>query len=499
MKKILLALFSLFLFTSVFAQDVRVEKPVLSGLSTLQSPLWGNDVIVSNFEPIGPIASYRSATGTIYVAVNDTLATSNLGVVIFQSTNNGGTFTLFGSGINVRAKFAKLKFTATGTNSDSLYLFMQYGSNIYSWNFLNGTFRTSIWGGIMSTFDVVGAKSGALYLFYDTIPTAVRRCASIDGGTSWYNRGLVSSSGVKPKICISEGDSLILNYYGPVLADTMTSVIRVARYMQTTPGTLTSSGFQDLATETVAKTECMSNILNGNVWFIYTSGTTGNINIKGRKSVDAGTTYAAAIDIAANPNTDEYWFDIKHYSGGFDLCYYSDSLQTGTPTNGTDKILYTYSLLTASTFNSPTQISQNPPSWSANDYKPVLCEIPTADVGVVWVGIIGSARKLYWDRYSALTNTGNPNETVNSYSLGQNYPNPFNPVTKIDFAVPKNGFVTLKVYNLLGKEVATIVSRNMNAGKYTADFDGSKLSSGVYFYSLESDGFKDVKKMMLIK
>ncbi len=499
MKKSFLLLLTFFLVNTLFAQDIRIEKPILSGLSTLQSPLWGDDVIVSNFEPIGPITSVRANTGTIYVAINDTLATSNLGIIIMQSTNLGVSWSLFGTGINTRAKFAKLKFVSTGTAGDSLYLFMQYGSNVYCWNFRNASFKPVGYGGILSTFDVVGASSGALYYFYDTLPTAVKRYSSINGGASWINRGNITSSGVKPKICISAGDSLILNYYGPVLADTATSVIRAARYMQSSPGTLTSSGFQDVATENVAKTEFMSVIYNGNVWFVYTTGTTGGINIKGRKSIDAGTTYGTAIDIAANPNVDEYWFDIKYYSGGFDLSYYSDSLQTGPPTNNTDKIMYSYSILSGSTFGTATQVSENPPSWSANNYIPTLCEIPPSDAGIAWIGNTGTGKKVFWDRFSAVSNIGNQNEIVNSYSLSQNYPNPFNPITKIDFAVSKSGFVSLKVYDLLGKEVATVLSRNLNAGKYSVDFNASKLSSGIYFYSLESNGFKDVKKMMLIK
>jgi len=86
-----------------------------------------------------------------------------------------------------------------------------------------------------------------------------------------------------------------------------------------------------------------------------------------------------------------------------------------------------------------------------------------------------------------------------TYSLSQNYPNPFNPVTKINFAIPKQGFVTLKVYDVLGREVRSLVNEVKMVGNYTVDFNGSELSSGVYFYRLESNGFTDIKRMMLIK
>ena len=91
-----------------------------------------------------------------------------------------------------------------------------------------------------------------------------------------------------------------------------------------------------------------------------------------------------------------------------------------------------------------------------------------------------------------------------SFKLSQNFPNPFNPTTKINFSLPVNGNVTLKVYNALGKEVSNLVNGRMNAGTYTADFNGSNLNSGVYFYKLEIAGengsvFSDMKKLMLLK
>ena len=87
----------------------------------------------------------------------------------------------------------------------------------------------------------------------------------------------------------------------------------------------------------------------------------------------------------------------------------------------------------------------------------------------------------------------------NVYSLSQNYPNPFNPVTKINFALPKQGFVTLKIYDILGREVRTLVNEIKSAGQFSVDFNASEFSSGVYFYKLETNGFSDIKRMMLIK
>lgn len=85
------------------------------------------------------------------------------------------------------------------------------------------------------------------------------------------------------------------------------------------------------------------------------------------------------------------------------------------------------------------------------------------------------------------------------FSLDQNYPNPFNPSTKISYSIKEEGLVTLKVYNVLGKEVATLVNENKPAGIYEAEFNASQLPSGLYIYKIQAGGFTDVKKMLLTK
>lgn len=85
------------------------------------------------------------------------------------------------------------------------------------------------------------------------------------------------------------------------------------------------------------------------------------------------------------------------------------------------------------------------------------------------------------------------------FALAQNYPNPFNPSTKIEYSIPENSFVTLKVFNVLGQEVATLMNGEQDAGKYIAEFNSTKLSSGVYIYKLQAGNFAETKKMMLVK
>ena len=81
----------------------------------------------------------------------------------------------------------------------------------------------------------------------------------------------------------------------------------------------------------------------------------------------------------------------------------------------------------------------------------------------------------------------------------QNYPNPFNPTTVIKWSLKEAAFVTLKIYDVMGREVGTYVNEKLNIGIYETTFDGSDLSSGVYYYKLQAGNFTDTKKMMLIK
>jgi hypothetical protein len=102
-----------------------------------------------------------------------------------------------------------------------------------------------------------------------------------------------------------------------------------------------------------------------------------------------------------------------------------------------------------------------------------------------------------WCPLTGIQQTGT--EVPSKFALMQNYPNPFNPSTTIEFAIPKEGYVEMKLYDILGKEVAVLVSDPFRAGTYKVDFDGSRLASGVYFYKITVGDFTDTKKMVLIK
>jgi hypothetical protein len=87
----------------------------------------------------------------------------------------------------------------------------------------------------------------------------------------------------------------------------------------------------------------------------------------------------------------------------------------------------------------------------------------------------------------------------NTYYLQQNYPNPFNPNTNIQFAIPQSSFVQLEVFNALGEKIDVLVSEQLSAGTYNFDWNAEGMTSGIYFYKLQTNGFVEAKKMILMK
>ena len=101
---------------------------------------------------------------------------------------------------------------------------------------------------------------------------------------------------------------------------------------------------------------------------------------------------------------------------------------------------------------------------------------------------------------NVLTNTGIINNTIPvTYSLSQNYPNPINPTTNVKFSISNVQFVTLKVFDMLGKEIAILVNEKLDAGEHNIKWNASEYPSGVYSYQLTAGNFRETKRMILIK
>ena len=127
----------------------------------------------------------------------------------------------------------------------------------------------------------------------------------------------------------------------------------------------------------------------------------------------------------------------------------------------------------------------------------LLVTTVTGDAEYSLVNAVNDASTVAKRSYNKILFTGD--EIPVTYDLSQNFPNPFNPATTIQFQLPKNGFVTLKIYDILGKEVAALVNDQKTQGRYSVNFDASRLASGVYIYQLLVNDYESSKKMLFLK
>jgi hypothetical protein len=209
---------------------------------------------------------------------------------------------------------------------------------------------------------------------------------------------------------------------------------------------------------------------------------------------DYGMSFAKASDNLSTNNTSVNYVRIPmmgNYSG---TVTYS-AIVTPAPSVGTLTITWTPSNVKVLT-GTPDSLRINATTSSNCSYGTYTVTVTGAENG----GPRTHTRTYTLVVGSTPSGVGNNNTISEGYQLYQNYPNPFNPTTNIEFNLPKEMKVTLKVYDLLGREVSTILNGVVQkAGLNSFAFDGSKLSSGIYYYKIFADEFIDMKKMMLLK
>ena len=155
-------------------------------------------------------------------------------------------------------------------------------------------------------------------------------------------------------------------------------------------------------------------------------------------------------------------------------------------------------MVQVSLFNTSVSVNENSshliiPNWENLTTQPLMILV---DSGID--GTIDDTLEVF----NQITSVGDDQGSLlapDSYNLAQNYPNPFNPSTIISWQSPVSSRQTLKVYDLLGNEVATLVDEYREAGRYEVEFNASGLASGIYFYKLQSGSFVETKKMLLLK
>lgn len=221
-------------------------------------------------------------------------------------------------------------------------------------------------------------------------------------------------------------------------------------------------------------------------WEDYRNGF-GEIYYK--NSTDGGATWGADMRITNDPqNSDDPSIDV---SGSLVHIVWEDKR------DGISKIYYNVSTNAGATWGTDLKIS----TGNAECRNPSII-VSGSTVNTVWHDYRDGNFEIYYDKNpsgNAIGITNISTEVPAKFSMSQNYPNPFNPVTKIKFDIPLQAFTKIAVYDITGKEVTELLGSKLNAGSYEVDFDGSSLSSGVYFYRIESGKVSDIKKMILVK
>ncbi len=496
--KLLFAVISLFYFNAAALADthpftVKVNDPPIPYDG---NPEWGNDFVVSNSEPLGrPSGVYRNSNSTIYVSVPDTSIQSGSAIVILTSVNNGASWNIISS-LTPASVIPKTKMIRGST--DSVYCYYISGVTIYCWNVINNRI-TQVRGVGFRDFDVASSSTGSMYIFMDSLGTNnLVRYGSSDGGVTWGQRGLVSSGAAHPKISFSAfGDTLSLNYYGPVLADTATSIIRNARYRESAPGTMATVGsFIDIARSTAVKEEFSSVRYGNSVWFFYSAEESGTVEIRCKVSTNAGVTYADSVVLPGPLNGDEYWFDAKYHNrgtGGADIIYYSIYDLPQSSSGIVTQMNYSTSLIPSLTaFSSPVQFADHIPVESDAGYIPTLIEYYNGDndAGVIYVGISDAiSNKLYYDRLNA---TSSLNLTVNLEAcsptqdtvtvLIRSALSPYNLVDSARGNLSSSGTVSLTYQNLNGLENFYIVVKHRNSIETWSKSGGEIFVNGTLSY-----------------
>jgi hypothetical protein len=140
--------------------------------------------------------------------------------------------------------------------------------------------------------------------------------------------------------------------------------------------------------------------------------------------------------------------------------------------------------------------------WGNANAKILNFVLPHSDTYVLFLSdYAGDEIGDYWFRFQKkiVTSVNNNQSIPFGFTLGQNYPNPFNPVTTIKYQIPELSFVTLKVFDVLGREIATIVNEEKPIGSYEVEFNAASLPSGIYLYQLRSGNYVETKKMIILK
>lgn len=218
----------------------------------------------------------------------------------------------------------------------------------------------------------------------------------------------------------------------------------------------------------------------------FTDSPTGNYG----NNINTNMTLATAVNVSATPVVYLSFWHRYATEAGYDFCYVEVSSDNGA--NWQQVTSYNGNMTTW------TQQTFDITSYAGGSTQLKIRFRLTSDAGLTGDGWYIDDVKLTNYCGSLVGVTGNNNIPL-VYSLEQNYPNPFNPATVIKYQIPKASNVKISIFDILGKEVASLINGRVEAGYHQVEFDGSNFASGLYLYKIVAEGFTDVKKMILVK
>jgi photosystem II stability/assembly factor-like uncharacterized protein len=426
--------------------------------------------------PSPPINSmYAVSSSIIWVATASSSTTSG----VYLSTNGGTNWVLRNGGIE---------------NSKSMYGIFAFDANTALVGSEDGDIYKTTNGGVNWTkvLDLTGSFTDGIYMFntnygfYYADPTATtgqpyQIRVTTNGGNNWT---------LVPNPPISANEYGVINAWDC----TDTNHIWVGSANLSTTATsanvyrVTNGPFSNWLTTSVIGTSGSSGCYYQALGF--TSNTNGMVGSSGgdlKKTTDGGATYTVVNPPSSLTGTFSIMTmnALKNGSNALRISVSSDTCRIFSTTNfGT------------------TWIREYLPTQGISSTS-IIQQIQFLNNGLGFAVTGGTSTPLPVGalyKFTGSSGIGNNNGGVPiDYKLEQNYPNPFNPATTIRFSIPKDGFVTLKVYDAVGKEVETLVNKKMSAGTQEVTFDAKNLNSGVYFYRISTEGFTDTKLMVLVK
>jgi ligand-binding sensor domain-containing protein len=340
-------------------------------------------------------------------------------------------------------------------------------------------------------------------------------------GFEEYNIGVVNVSSTPWVVHDTSNSQLAFNYVagltpsrdGGIWINSWPGVLSFAGTVQK----LTNGNWYNSTQETISYTDEMEEDLNGNLWYVNEYASGGVFKIDGDTTIwyhflDVGAT---SLETDLNGNVRMGWARILPDSSG--LLKYDGMDWVFYNQNNSDLPAYWVSNLVIDSLNNLWMSGEGLIKFDGvnfSHYTPANSGLYSTDIRDIQIDEFNNKWIIHPDAISlfnedGVTSVGVEDELPNNFTLPQNYPNPFNPTTTIRFTISALRFTTLKIYDVLGNEITTLVNEELPAGNYEVEFSaisGSasggnayNVTSGIYFYQLRTGNFIETKKMVLIK